>query len=118
MTIDWWTLFLQTVNFLVLVWLLQHFLYNPVRAVIEKRRVFAEQALLEAEATKKAAAAAKTEFEAKSAELEKRPARHPLKRLSRRRKPTPRLSSLRPGKRPTRSRPRAARWPRTPTLRP
>jgi F-type H+-transporting ATPase subunit b len=71
MTIDWWTLFLQTVNFLLLVWLLQHFLYKPVRAVIEKRRALAEQALLKAEATEKEAATAKTTFEAKSAELDK-----------------------------------------------
>ena len=71
MTIDWWTLFLQTVNFLLLVWLLQHFLYKPVRAVIERRRQLEEQALLKAEATEKEASAAKAEFEAKSAELEK-----------------------------------------------
>jgi F-type H+-transporting ATPase subunit b len=71
MTIDWWTLFLQTVNFLLLVWLLQHFLYKPVRGVIERRRKLAEQALLKAEATEKEASAAKTKFEAKSAELAK-----------------------------------------------
>jgi F-type H+-transporting ATPase subunit b len=71
MTIDWWTLFLQTVNFLLLVWLLQHFLYKPVRAVIERRRVLAEQALLKAEAAEKEASAAKAAFEAKSAEIEK-----------------------------------------------
>jgi F-type H+-transporting ATPase subunit b len=70
MTIDWWTVFLQTVNFLLLVWLLQHFLYKPVRAVIEKRRKLAEQALLKAEATEKEASTAKASFEAKSAELE------------------------------------------------
>jgi F-type H+-transporting ATPase subunit b len=70
MTIDWWTLFLQTVNFLLLVWLLQHFLYKPVRAVIEKRRALAEQALLKAEATEKEASEAKSAFEAKSAALE------------------------------------------------
>jgi F-type H+-transporting ATPase subunit b len=71
MTIDWWTLFLQTVNFLLLVWLLQHFLYKPVRKVIEKRRALAEQALLKAEASEKEAEAAKATFEAKSAELDK-----------------------------------------------
>jgi F-type H+-transporting ATPase subunit b len=71
MTIDWWTLFLQTVNFLLLVWLLQHFLYKPVRAVIEKRRELAEQALRKAEATDKEALKAKSMFESKSAELEK-----------------------------------------------
>jgi F-type H+-transporting ATPase subunit b len=71
MTIDWWTLFLQTVNFLLLVWLLQHFLYKPVRAVIERRRKLAEQSLLKAEATEQQASTAKASFEAKSAELEK-----------------------------------------------
>jgi F-type H+-transporting ATPase subunit b len=71
MTIDWWTLFLQTVNFLLLVWLLQHFLYKPVRSVIEKRRVLAEEALLKAESTEKDAERAKSEFEAETAELEK-----------------------------------------------
>ena len=71
MTFDWWTFFLQTVNFLLLVWLLQHFLYKPVRAVIEKRRELAEQALLRAEAAEKEASAAKAQFEAKSAELDK-----------------------------------------------
>ena len=34
MRIDWWTLALQAANFLVLVWLLQHFLYRPVQAII------------------------------------------------------------------------------------
>jgi F-type H+-transporting ATPase subunit b len=71
MTIDWWTLFLQTVNFLLLVWLLQHFLYKPVRAVIEKRQALAEQDLLKAEASEKAASEAKSTFEEKSAALEK-----------------------------------------------
>jgi F-type H+-transporting ATPase subunit b len=71
MTFDWWTFLLQTVNFLLLVWLLQHFLYKPVRAVIEKRRELAEQALLRAEAAEKEASAAKAQFEAKSAELDK-----------------------------------------------
>jgi F-type H+-transporting ATPase subunit b len=71
MTIDWWTLFLQTVNFLLLVWLLQHFLYKPVRAVIEKRRELAEQALLKAEAKEKEASEAKSTFEEKSAALER-----------------------------------------------
>jgi F-type H+-transporting ATPase subunit b len=70
MTIDWWTLFLQTANFLLLVWLLQHFLYKPVRAVIEKRRALAEEALLKAETTEKGAQAAQSEFEAETAELE------------------------------------------------
>ena len=38
MHIDGWTLALQTGNFLILVWLLQRFLYKPVIAVIAKRQ--------------------------------------------------------------------------------
>ncbi|MDF2370734.1 MAG: F0F1 ATP synthase subunit delta [Rhizobiaceae bacterium] len=38
MNIDWWTLGLQASNVLILVWLLQHFFWRPVAAVIAKRR--------------------------------------------------------------------------------
>ena len=38
MQIDWWTLGLQTINFLVLVWLLKHFLFRPVRRILDQRR--------------------------------------------------------------------------------
>ncbi|MCB1485502.1 MAG: F0F1 ATP synthase subunit delta [Hyphomicrobiaceae bacterium] len=46
MQISWWTFSLQIVNFLVLVWLLERFLYKPVRDILERRkqmRVAAEQ---------------------------------------------------------------------------
>ena len=49
MQIDWWTLGLQAVNFLVLVWLLQRFLYKPVMRLIERRRQNVEKAFAEAE---------------------------------------------------------------------
>lgn len=57
MQISWWTLALQVVNFLVLVWLLQRFLYGPVRDILEKRKAMATQAL-------DAAAKAKADAEA------------------------------------------------------
>ena len=38
MKIDWWTLGLQTINVLVLLWILQHFLFRPVMAMIERRQ--------------------------------------------------------------------------------
>jgi len=38
MHIDGWTIALQAVNFLVLVWLLRRFLYKPVMAVIARRQ--------------------------------------------------------------------------------
>jgi F-type H+-transporting ATPase subunit b len=38
MHLDWWTIGLQTVNFAILVWLLQRFLYKPVFRVIDARK--------------------------------------------------------------------------------
>ncbi|HXP73170.1 MAG TPA: hypothetical protein VN823_03430 [Stellaceae bacterium] len=38
MRFDWWTLALQTVNFAILVWLLQRFLYKPVLRMVDARR--------------------------------------------------------------------------------
>ena len=38
MQIDWWTLGLQTVNALVLIWLLAHFLFRPVVDAITARQ--------------------------------------------------------------------------------
>jgi F-type H+-transporting ATPase subunit b len=49
MQIDWWTLAIQAVNFLILVWLLWRFLFRPVKAVVEKRRQLTEQAFADAE---------------------------------------------------------------------
>lgn len=56
MHVDGWTLLLQAINFLILVWLLRRFLYRPVLAVIAERqaatdgvRAKAEQLRREAE---------------------------------------------------------------------
>ena len=38
MRIDWWTLGFQTVNVLVLVWLLSRFLFKPVAQIIADRQ--------------------------------------------------------------------------------
>ncbi len=38
MELNWSTLLLEIVNFLVLVWILKRFLYRPVLQVIEERR--------------------------------------------------------------------------------
>lgn len=69
MRIDWWTLGLQAINFLVLVWLLWRFLYRPVKAVIEKRKELTERAFAEADTRKDAAEAARQRFEEAQAEL-------------------------------------------------
>jgi len=76
MHIDWWTLALQGINVLVLVWLLTRFLYRPVMAVIAARRQAADKLLADAEAAKVAAAAEamalKAQNEVFNAEAEKR----------------------------------------------
>ncbi len=38
MRFDWWTLALQAVNFAILVWLLQRFLYRPILRLVDARR--------------------------------------------------------------------------------
>ncbi len=63
MTIDWWTLGIQTVNVLILVWLLGRFFWRPVAAMIEQRRAAAQAMLAEAEAKRGQAAAALAEVE-------------------------------------------------------
>ena len=49
MTIEWWTVGLQAVNVIILIWLLARFFWRPVAAIIEQRRVAAQQILAEAE---------------------------------------------------------------------
>ena len=48
MTINWSTFVLEIVNFLVLVWILKRFLYNPVLDVIARRRAGIEKTLADA----------------------------------------------------------------------
>ncbi|MDW5377919.1 F0F1 ATP synthase subunit delta [Halomonas sp. HP20-15] len=52
MTLDWWTLGLQTLNVLVLLWLLSRFLFKPIAAIILERQQAANQLLDEAAAAK------------------------------------------------------------------
>lgn len=52
MHIDWWTLGLQTVNLLVLVWILSRFLFRPISAIILARQTAATRALEEAQAAR------------------------------------------------------------------
>ena len=48
MAIDWTTFALEVVNFLVLVWLLKRFLYQPVLEVLVQRRAGVARTLEEA----------------------------------------------------------------------
>ncbi len=69
MRIDWWTLALQTVNVLILIWILSKFLFRPVVAIIEERRKAAVKLLDDAEAAKMGAVAAREAAEAEGAKI-------------------------------------------------
>ena len=66
MLIDWFTFGAQALNFLILVWLLQHFLYKPILAAIDAREKRIADQL--ADATRKQTEAQKEhdEFDAKN----------------------------------------------------
>ncbi|WP_027213125.1 F0F1 ATP synthase subunit delta [Burkholderia sp. WSM2232] len=55
MRIDWWTLALQTINALVLIWLLARFLFRPVANIIAERQNTARALIADAGAAKTAA---------------------------------------------------------------
>ncbi len=57
MRIDWTTLALQTVNAIVLVWLLARFLFRPVASIIVQRQKTAQALVADASAAKLAAEA-------------------------------------------------------------
>ena len=72
MHIDWWTLALQTINVVVLVWLLARYLFRPIAAIIAARqaeaaKILDEAARIRAEAATAQAAAEKTASEAVAA---------------------------------------------------
>ena len=48
MQLDWWTLLLQTVNVLILLWILSHFLFRPVARIIAERQAAAQAEFLRA----------------------------------------------------------------------
>jgi F-type H+-transporting ATPase subunit b len=49
MLIDWFTVFAQLINFLILVWLLKRFLYKPILDAIDKRETQIAKKNLDAE---------------------------------------------------------------------
>ncbi|MEA3470025.1 MAG: hypothetical protein U9R57_17615 [Thermodesulfobacteriota bacterium] len=71
MQINWLTVIAQIVNFLVLVWLLRHFLYGPVIKAMEQREQQIAERMQEAEQREQSAGEKVQEFEHKQSELEK-----------------------------------------------
>ena len=69
MKVDAWTLTLQAINFVVLVYLLRRFLYRPVMRAIDARKAKAEQALGEATAAKATADQVRAQLEGERAEV-------------------------------------------------
>ena len=65
MLIDWFTVAAQAVNFLVLVWLLQHFLYKPILTAIDARETKIATALAAAAAGQTEAQKSRDELKAK-----------------------------------------------------
>jgi F-type H+-transporting ATPase subunit b len=70
MNFSWWTFALQAANFLVLVWLLQRFLFKPVKGIVARRREEIGRTLAEATAEKQAAGRLRQELEAQKSHLE------------------------------------------------
>lgn len=56
MGIDWWTLTLQTVNVLILVWILSRFFFRPVANIVARRQEEASRLLSDAVAARQQAA--------------------------------------------------------------
>ncbi|MFE8032291.1 F0F1 ATP synthase subunit delta [Thiohalocapsa marina] len=71
MGLDWSTFLLEIANFLILVWILKHFLYAPVKAAIEQRhkRVAAIQA--QAEATRSEAEQMRADYASRLGDWER-----------------------------------------------
>src|SRR5450432_4559380 len=70
MLIDWFTVGAQALNFIILVWLLKHFLYKPILNAVDarERRIAAE--LADADAKKAEAQKERDEFQHKNEEFD------------------------------------------------
>ncbi len=69
MPFDWWTLALQAINVLVLVWILGRFFFRPVAAIVAKRREKTERLLADAEAKRQQAERERAAAEAAHAQV-------------------------------------------------
>jgi F-type H+-transporting ATPase subunit b len=69
MRIDWWTLALQTVNVLVLIWLLARFFFRPVADIIARRQEEANRLLSDAAAARQAAVDARAQADQARTEI-------------------------------------------------
>ena len=70
MLIDWFTVAAQVINFLILVWLLKRFLYQPVLNAIDAREKRIANQLQDAEKSKAEALKEQTEFQHKNEDID------------------------------------------------
>src|ERR1019366_2552120 len=70
MLIDWFTIGAQALNFLILVWLLKHFLYKPILNAIDAREKKVAAELADAAAKKAEAQKDRDDFEHKNEEFD------------------------------------------------
>lgn len=66
MLIDWFTVGAQVLNFVILVWLMKRFLYQPILSAIDAREARIAKELAEAAATKATAEKERDEFQHKN----------------------------------------------------
>lgn len=70
MLIDWFTVGAQAVNFLILVWLLKRFLYQPILHAIDEREKRIAAELADADAKKAEAKTERDEYQRKNEEFD------------------------------------------------
>jgi F-type H+-transporting ATPase subunit b len=68
MQLDWTTFILEVLNFLVLVWILKHFLYKPVLAVLDARQQRIRDEMAKAAALQEDAGKLQQQYEARLAD--------------------------------------------------
>jgi F-type H+-transporting ATPase subunit b len=71
MLIDWFTVAAQALNFLILVWLMKRYLYQPILHAIDAREKRIADELADADKKKAEAKQERDDFEQKNAELDK-----------------------------------------------
>lgn len=69
MSVDWITVIAQIANFLVLVWLLKHFLYRPILDGIDAREAEIARRMAQAGAAQKTAEAAEAAYRQQQAQI-------------------------------------------------
>ncbi len=70
MEFDWTTFALEIINFLVLIWILQRFLYKPVTNAIATRKAAIDKTLVDAQAVEAQAQSLKRQYENRMAQWE------------------------------------------------